>query len=265
MAYKCTFMDNLTYTAQDVNDIFARISHGGVSFTDTGYTLGDLNTVQSQVAGAGVVRDENSCRVVNEDGIYKISKGACFMEDGSAIIFDADGQEIQVIPEAINYVYLYRNTVANSIDIVVSEYQGDEGCIPLAKIDGSGFIQDMRRFARAKLDVPSWGAIKNFTVNFSECTPTKSETVTVDIGSADFSYFIFWDGERVFQDSYQARTANNVNLVELINGEDVTISIGKYQGQHDEYMHLFKDGQNLQIYLNKPFPRADYTINFGII
>ena len=140
MAYKCSFLDNQTYIAQDVNDIFARITSGGVIFTDTGYTLGDLNAVQSGVTSGGVTRDTNSCKVVKNGNTYKISKGACFMNDGSAIIFDEDGQEIEITPNMENYVYLKRNVMANTINVVVSDAEGDEDTIPLAKIAENGTI-----------------------------------------------------------------------------------------------------------------------------
>jgi len=264
MAYKCSFLDNQSYTAQDVNDIFSRISHGGVVFTDTGYAFGDLNDAQATAVTEGVTRDENSCKVVVTDGVYKISKGACFMFDGSAIVFDANGQEIEVPEGVYSYVYLWRNTVGNSIDIVVSECSGDEASVPLAEIDELGRVFDRRRYAKAKIDVASWGSIKNFTVNFTKCTSTKSETVTVDMGNGDFSYIIMWDGERIYRDNIQNRVAYDKNLMELIEGEDILLSIGRL-GQHDEYMHVMKDGQNLHIYLNKPFPSAEYTLNLGVI
>ncbi|MBQ7985925.1 MAG: hypothetical protein IJ304_01500, partial [Clostridia bacterium] len=164
MAYKCSFLDSQTYSAQDVNDIFARITQGGVVFTDTGYTFGDLNAAQESTVTGGVTRDTNSCMVVKDGDTYKISKGACFMNDGSAIIFDEDGQEIEITPDVINYVYLVRNLVANSIDIVVSEAQGDADSIPLAEIDEDGNVFDRRKYARAKVDLATSGNIKNFTV-----------------------------------------------------------------------------------------------------
>lgn len=265
MAYKCSFLDNMVYNAQDVNDIFARISNGGVVFTDTGYTLGDLNDTQSRAVGEGVTRDENSCRVVFEDGVYKISKGVCFMNDGTAIIFDASGQEIEIIPEVTNYVYLYRNAVGNSIDIVVSEYKGDENSIPLAEIDKKGIIHDRRKYARAKVDASICGNIKNFTVNLTECKVSTSETVTVDMGSGDFYYLIMWDGESVYGSSTEVRVADNKNLIELVEGEEVALSIGKRAGYHNEYLYCMKDGQKLHIYLSGPIPNGEYTLNLGVV
>lgn len=266
MAYKCSFLDNEEYTAQDVNDIFARITSGGVLFADTGYTMGDLNAAAGSVATEGVTRDPDSCRVVKENDRYKISKGACIMNDGSAIIFDANGQEIDVVEGQLNYVYLMRNSVGNTIDVIVSTYPGEAESIPLAEIDKKGIIHDRRVYARAKVDICSQGYLRNFTVNFTQCTSSKSETVTVDFGDGAFSYIIMWDGERVSSGgSTQARVANLRNLMPLIEGETVNLSIGKYIGDHAEYVSLEKDGQNLNICLLDPLSSAEYTINMAVI
>lgn len=265
MAYKCSFLDNQVYTAQDVSDIFARISHGGVVFTDTGYTLGDLNAAQNSAVTEGVVRDENSCKVIKENDVYKISKGACFMNDGTAIIFDDEGVEIEIVPETKNYVYLYRNTPKNSIDIVVSSNPGGENCVPLAEVDILGCIHDRRAYAKAKVDTLACGAIRNFTVYFSDTVPSESETVTVDMENSNFSYIVIWGGRMEHLDSYEYRISTEENLVELIDGEDVAIHLGEYRGMVDEIMHCTKDGQYLHIYLSSPHPGGGYTLNLGVI
>jgi len=266
MAYKCSFLDNEVYTAGDVCDIFARVTWGGVLFTDTGDVFSDLNASAGSLSTDGVTRDPDSCRVVFNDGVYKISKGACIMNDGTAITFDSNGQVIDVPEGQYSYVYLKRNTVENSIDIVVSEYSGDEDFVPLAEIDESGVIHDRRTYAKAKVDIGEAEALRNFTVYFTECRATKSETVTVDFGDEMFNYIIMWDGERVSSTgSRQARVANERNLKELINGEEILLSIGALQGDHKEYMRLKKAGSKLHIYLTNPLPYADYTLNLGVI
>ena len=182
MAYKCSFLDNQVYTAQDVCDIFARVTCGGVLFADTGDIFADLNSATGELSTDGITRDPDSCRVVLENGVYKISKGACIMNDGTAITFDSNGQEIEVTQGSYSYIYLKRNTVENTIDIVVSEYQGEGDFVPLAEIDEDGYIYDRRAYAKAKADIGEAGTLRNFTVYFTQCTPTKSETVTVDFG-----------------------------------------------------------------------------------
>ena len=265
MAYKCSFLDNETYIAQDVNDIFARITSGGVVFTDTGYTFGDLNAAQSGITGGGVTRDTNSCKVVKNGNTYKISKGACFMNDGSAIIFDNDGQEIEVTPGVLNYVYLKRNVVTNTIDIVVSENAGDEDSIPLAEIGESGEVFDRRQYSKAKVDLATGGSFRNFTCNFSNSKSSKSETVTVDLGDGDFSYVTVWYGEMAYGNAYYNRESSGKNLVKLKEGAEVRMIIGRFDGEETELAYFKKDGQKLHIYLSKSITGANYTLTMGVI
>ena len=81
MGYKCSFMDNEAYTAQDVNDAIGRIAGDGAVFSDAGDTLADLNTALAGIVGSGT--QLCGCGVTETDGVYKIGAGTCFMEDGS--------------------------------------------------------------------------------------------------------------------------------------------------------------------------------------
>ena len=265
MAYKCSFLDNETYIAQDVNDIFARITSGGVVFTDTGYTFGDLNATQNGITGGGVTRDTNSCKVVKNGDTYKISKGACFMNDGSAIIFDNEGQEIEITPGVLNYVYLRRNVVANTIDIVVSENAGDGDSIPLAEVGQNGEVVDRRQYSRAKVDLAVGGSVKNFTCNFTQCAANKSETVTIDLADGAFTHVVVWDGKMVHGTINQNREASGRNLIALKEGEEVYSVIGRFDGDETELAYFKKNGQKLHIYLIRPVTGAKYTLNMGVI
>lgn len=266
MAYKCSFLDSEIYIAQDVNDIFARITSGGVVFTDTGYTFGDLNEAQSNTVSGGVTRDINSCLVIKSGDTYKISKGACFMNDGSAITFDEDGQEIQIIPGVVNYVYLMRNIVQNAIEIVVSQEIWDEDSIPLAEINENGIVYDRRKYAKAKVDLATCGKIKNFTVEFKGITSTTSETVTVDLEDGAFSYVILWGGKRMYHGIENNRVSTWNNLLTLADdGEEAFMTIGPYEGGQNEDVYFRKDGQKLHIYLTKTVYGEEFTFNMGVI
>ncbi len=265
MAYKCSFLDNETYIAQDVNDIFARITSGGVVFTDTGYTFGDLNSAQSGMVTGGVTRDINSCKVTKDGNIYKISKGSCFMNDGSAIMFDEDGQIIQVIPNVENYVYLKRNVMKNTIDIIVSETIWDENSVPLAWISKDGELYDRRKYARAKVDLATCGNVRNFTVQVPMAETVTSDTVTVDLGDGAFSYVILWDGKVTDWGDEYHKVASGRNMVPITDGEMVKIYIGISEGAKNELVHCLKDGQKLHIYITGTSRGEEYVLNMGVI
>lgn len=264
MAYKCSFLDEQVYTAQDVNDIFARMSFGGVVFTDTGNTLSDLNTAVEAAVTQGVTRDTDSCKVYKENGVYKISKGACFMNDGSSIIFDENGAELEIIPDVKNYVYLMRDFVRNTISIVVSEEAGDEDTVPLAEIDRKGDIRDRRKYARAKVDLGAGCALRNFTVNLWS-QYALSETATVDLGDGNFTRLIYWEGTADSGSKATPRVAVSKNVCELPEGEEIIFHIGEYDHTQMENLRITKNGQYLEIYVKKAISGNTYTLSLGVI
>ncbi len=265
MAYKCGFLDNDIYSAQDVNDIFARITSGGVVFTDTGYTFGDLNSAQSSVVSSGVTKDANSCKVVKSGSTYKISKGACFMNDGSTIIFDEDGQEIKITSGIVNYVYLARNLAGNTIDIVVSSKAGDEDSIPLAEISQSGEITDRRKYAKAKVDLATSAEARNFTTIYQQCATGTSETIISDLGDGAFSYLIVWSGSVSAGNTYQNREACGKNLIPLVEGTEIMVPLGRSSADETEQLYIKKVGQTIHSYIRRATAGAKYTLNMGVI
>ena len=154
MAYKCLFMDNGVYTAQDVNDAFSNIISGGVS----GYPLGlnavaDLNGAIAELVSGGVNYHGTDCLVTKSGGIYKISRGVCFLNDGSQIVFGEDGYVISHEDGVYEYVYLERDVLHNAVNVIVSGTSGGQDTIPLAEIKADGSIVDRRRFSKAKISL----------------------------------------------------------------------------------------------------------------
>ena len=95
MAYKCLFMDDDIYTAQDVNDALSNIVSGGIcGYPFSANALADLNTAVAELVNGGINYKGTDCLLVNAGGIYKISEGVCIMNDGTQIVFDVDGYEI---------------------------------------------------------------------------------------------------------------------------------------------------------------------------
>lgn len=266
MGYKCSFLDNQEYTAQDVNDIFKRVSWGGVMFYDTQDVISDLNNAGEQLTSQGVtMEDTNSCRVVLNDGRYLISKGCCLMHDGSSITFDEDGYEITPVLGQKNYVFIQRNDMSNSIDIVVSESAGDESSVTLAEIDENGKIYDRRIYAKAKVQLGREKGIRNYTLNFYTWISDDSETVTLDLENGDFSYIIIWGVHVSAEQNSFTRVPTSKNLFELVEAENVSIGIGKYVGDVYERIMVQKDGQYLHIFLTDVVRKGDYIVDIGVI
>ncbi len=264
MAYKCSFMDNGVYEAQDVNDMFSHLTSAGVVFSDTGNTLSDLNEANANTVSEGVTNYADSCRVINQDGVYKICAGTCFMEDGSAITFDEEGAELEVTPYVYSYVYLQRSIPENDIKIVVSENAPAEGCVSLAEIDTTGAIYDRRTYSKAKVQVGTPNTLKNFTQRF---TPADlGNTLSIDIGTGDFSYFIVWNVNRIDGDYVTSYVTINKNLVPVTEGATGYIDTGNTMNSSpDLTIYVSKDGQTLNMSLARYNRFVSYDIEFGVI
>lgn len=185
MGYKCSFMDNETYTAQDVNEAIGRIAGDGAAFSDAGSTLADFNAALAGIVGSGT--QLCGCCVTKSGDTYKIGVGTCFMSDGSQITFDNEGHIIEPIGDTKTYVYLKRNEAANTIDIVVSATAASGDFVPLAEIAADGSITDTRKFASAKVmlkagqNTPS----RSYTV-----TQTYAGTKTIETGFSGWRYIL---------------------------------------------------------------------------
>ncbi len=194
MAYKCLFMDNDIYTAQDVNDAISNIIANGVSgYPFGGNALEDLNEAIEELVNDGVDYRGTSCLVVNDNGTYKISEGVCIMKDGSQIVFDANGYALTIQSGVLQYVYLERDVLNNGINIVVSQEAGGEDTVPLAEIDATGNITDRRHFATAKISLSAEPG--NISVTQRITTAQLNENNRVNFGFSGWKYLICRRGD----------------------------------------------------------------------
>jgi len=248
MGYKCLFLDNEVYTAQDVNDALSNIASGGVS----GYPLGsgalaDLNAAVNELANGGVNYHGTSCLLVNDGGTYKISEGACIMNDGTQIIFDYEGYAIEHEAGVKEYVYLERDVLHNTVNVVVSQTQGGQDTILLAEIEADGTIKDRRRFAKAKValsaDPQNIGIVKSI----SNVTLLGGNYIDLDFGFDGWKYLIFHQ--------------NLGPLSFLLEDGDAIdgIPVTKINNSLNYYLNASRNGSVVRIYLS-----GNSSITFNI-
>ena len=190
MAYKCLFLDNDVYTAQDVDDAISNICADGISgypFDES--ALSGLNTAIAELALQGVSYKGTSCRLVKVGTTYKISQGAAFMYDGTQIIFDSDGYVIAPQAGVKQYVYLERDVLHNTINVVVSRQAGGQNTVPIAEIAANGAITDRRRFASANIGIMAEPKNISVTVHITENIPARS-SIDIDVGFNGWKYVI---------------------------------------------------------------------------
>lgn len=231
---KCTFMDNAEYTAQDVNNVYSKLTSAGVViFTDTGNALSDFNAANADITASGVTANPDACSVIKEDGVYKISPGACFMADGSLAEL-TEAEEITVPEGTACYVYFERCAEENTIKITVSETQGGENSVSLAGISASGEITDKRKFAQMKIAPSGENVGVSGTLKGTLAAGVEKE---VNVGFAGFKYFIY--------DSGKAITSLGGKLVTDISDGEKHLIYTTYNGGSEGYIR--KDGSKLYI------------------
>lgn len=241
MGYKSCFLDNQTYSASDVNAVLSGITTAGVVINEATNALNALNEAASEITDAGVVNEADNCRVIKSGDVYKINEGMCFMEDGSSIIFDAEGFEITPINRTYSYVYLKRNTTTNSIDICVDSEPGIEPFVPLCEIDELGNIYDRRKYARAKVQTNGAGTMREFVFEVD----TRNGVYTLDVGSGNFTYL---GAHHCKMQGYPTYVPVGQNLFDISDNTELIVSFSKnrFDGEYARFSFK-KDGQNILI------------------
>lgn len=264
MGYKCAFMDNGVYSADDVNGIISRLTSAGVVLANSGNVLADLNTVTSEITSEGIENYPDSCKLTVADGVYKIGEGVCFMKDGSTIIFDADGYEISPIENTYCYVYLKRNAPLNTIDVVVSETPGEGDFVSIAEIDEYGIVFDRRIFSKAKVKLTTEKTLKSYVFELDEANGI---SITADLGTSDFSNIILTGAHRIISGvKYGALIAIYNNMKAIADGETIVFHLGANEGNSASLSVSFKkDGQYLEITTSERNIYNGWEYHFDVI
>ena len=246
MGAKAYFLDNQTYSAQDVNNVFAQLTCGGVSlYQQKESALIDYETAVSNFITPGVdLYNVNSCKIVSTaDGKLKASKGTCWMNDGSCIVIDSDGLEVEGrVAGTKQYVYMQRDLSTDSINLIATSVTLTDA-VMLAQVNADGSIVDMRTFAKAKIGVTSGNIYvhdtdrrifgSEHTINTGDYLDGYELPATeFDIGHSGFNYAVSKDKE----DGHFVKM-----LSKLENGKDVAAGWLTSTNQ----LYIRKDGSKI--------------------
>lgn len=260
MGYRCSFMDNEIYSAQDVNERIACMFTAGVSLADSENILADLNGMTRDIATSGVLPD--SCKVEKTDSGYRITKGSAIMPDGSGIAFDSDGYEFTSESGVYNYVYLKRNEPYNRIDIVVSSQPPEEECVSLAVITENGVVHDRRKYAQSKLSSTQEGTLRKITKEFLHTDSFEGETY--DMGTGNFTYLLLLDCVTKASEPRHLYAAKR-DVVEMTDGEELEMPLINEGGTTCAILYVKKDGSLLEVRLHSYDNWMSYELTFGVI
>ena len=246
MGYKCSFMDNVSYTAEDLNQIDVNLmaiddSEHHTSFeSNTIIGVDDMNSITANIIDKGI-----SCgnpvmgATISGDNVI-ISQGTAFFSDGMTMKIDSNGVSLPY--SAGKKYYLYYNKTQNIAEPRCSEEYPDEGesieYIKIAETSATGVLIDKREFASMKNPslLPNNYNTISTSLHFDNLPDSRTEEKRIQLGGAykkmlfkggysdyvyiDFSnennYFYLQDGEK--------EPLNNLRL-SLVNSASVSRSI----------------------------------------
>lgn len=222
MGYKCSFLDNEIYGADDVSAAFSRLTTEGIlPYPTTEQSVAaSLNELNAQLATEGVA-DFGGCEVSFSDGIVRIGEGTAFFKSGVAIVVDSDGITLDHSAGTQAYVsFIYENELNRAAAQITTELpQGD--CVLLARIDESGNVIDMRRYARSKLKPNGANMIEDFVVVVPRGHGKEMDSYFDDEWSAhyelahcDYKYLLLHKSEQESNNSF-TRTDIECQIVDI--------------------------------------------------
>ena len=230
MAIKSSFLDNKEYGASDVNAIISRIVGQGVQADYTAkengvsYNLSMFNDLTKAYVKQGVAySDDSSLKVVEINGGYYVQPGLCFFGNGSTTEV-TEREPIELSDGDISYIYMISDMPNNTNYIAVSEecpnYNNDSNIVPLASVDSSGNITDMRFYARGKLpgyQIPAVN-VKEIVIDSSMAS---NEYADIDLGVTAFSFIAALSGSFEYSQTVSGLAAH-INLAD--NGKIIRIN-----------------------------------------
>ncbi len=193
MGYRCSFLDNEVYGADDVSEAFSNLISGGVRTVYDGENITEtLNELTGEVVTSGT-RSYADLTVTLSDGIITIGEGVGYFDSGVSVMVDEDGIVLDNGERASGYVSLLYDADLNKVlpQITVSSPTGD--VLVLAHFDGESIV-DLRSYARSKLDINSANTYHDFTIKISQFSnfgkPHSDSIVTYKMPHTGFKYLI---------------------------------------------------------------------------
>ncbi|MDO4618443.1 MAG: hypothetical protein Q4B31_02855 [Clostridia bacterium] len=151
MGYKCTFLDNEIYGADDVSKAFSNLLTSGVlPYAERETVAQSLNAMTQEVISDGVT-GYDGMEVTWKNGIITIGSGTAYFDSGVAVMVDSDGCTLECGENEEGYVYFLYTEELNLVAPKFTAALPEGDVIPLAKIDADGTVTDMRKYAMSKI------------------------------------------------------------------------------------------------------------------
>lgn len=172
------------------------MGYTGDFFDNVTYGADDINQIRRTVFAPGVMPDSgDSCKVVTAgSGSVKIMPGEAVFEDGSRIEVDTSGVSLNLISGQTNYVYFQRDTIENSATPEISTTQpSGSNTVPLATVSSTGAVTDTRTFAMLRVSnvaQPEYHSGSEDITGTLEANATVVKTIALPAGCKKVKFMV---------------------------------------------------------------------------
>lgn len=199
MGFKCNFLDNEIYGADDVSEAFSRIMSSGVmAYQDNGTVAEALNEMTGELINSGVTNYSGMQISVSDNEIY-IAPGTAFFNSGVSVVVDENGEMLERADLTEGYVYFLYEPELNLVAPKFSDSLPDKDIVPLAFISADGKVTDIRRYAMSKVALNSKNNYFEYQVSldwFGEAGSTDDKNkIVIDLPHNGFRYLMIKKAE----------------------------------------------------------------------
>lgn len=240
MGYKCRFLDNEEYGAEDISAVFSHIIGAGVlAYPEQTTVAGALNTLTAETVGAGV-SEYGGLSVSASDGKILIGRGAAFFESGVSVEVDSDGAELEYEPGSQVYVSLIYEADFNTAAPAVTQSLPEGDVVVLARIDAEGKVYDLRRYAAAKGSINTANVYHDFSITLSgfRKKPLEENYIEYKLPHCGFKYLLLRGAE------CERMTLLPEEFIADISAEGES-KLLIFRGASKYYLHIRRTGSSL--------------------
>lgn len=169
MGYRCGFLDNEVYGADDVSEAFSKLVSGGVRTVYDGENVTEtLNELTGEIVSSGT-RTYQDLEVSMTKDIITIGEGTGFFESGVSVTVDAEGIILDKGERTAGYISFLYDEDFNKVLPQITDAEPTGDVLLLARFDADA-VYDLRSYARSKVYVNSANNYHNFTINLQSFT-----------------------------------------------------------------------------------------------
>ena len=149
MGYRCSFLDNEVYGADDVSEAFSNLISGGVRTVYDGENVTEtLNELTGEVVTSGT-RSYSDLKVTLSGEVITIGEGVGFFNSGVSVKVDKDGIVLDKGERANGYISIIYDADLNKVLPQITDSIPTGDVLLLARFVGES-VTDLRSYARSK-------------------------------------------------------------------------------------------------------------------